>query len=547
MAATNSNRTMTRWLIQAGLFCAVLALGAVLCSPQALAAGANKSSKAVQDKLQAGTEDTLALIVTYNSPPGEQQRNRIGALGGSVKSQFRSIDGMAVDLPASAVEALAQDPDVAWVTEDAVVRAAMDVALPTASLPPAGSPDELYTGAGVTVAVLDSGIDHHDDTDSRVLYRVATASMRMPTEDLWGHGTHVAGIIAGNGTESGGLYRGVAPGAAMVAIRMLDDTGEGYTSAVIGGLDVVLDMKDVYGIRVVNISLGKAIQEEAAKDPLVQAVEKVWDAGIVVVCSAGNFGREGYFTITSPGNSRKAITVGALTDWNTADTADDSVASYSSRGPTLLDHFAKPDLLAPGNRLVSQRAYSSTLDDLYPDWRVGSYYLELSGTSMAAGVVSGAAALMLEKDPTLNPDSVKARLMRSARTLPGADPMMQGAGLIDIAAALQESGRTDTAWSPIVYREEAEGVVSTEDTALLWGSEQWSLAVLWSDAVLWTDAVLWGDAVLWTDAVLWGDAVLWADAVMWSDVVLWTDSVLWSDVVLWSDSVMWADSVPISD
>ena len=433
------------------------------------------------------------------------------------------------------------------------MRAATDVALPSAGLPVVPGPDSQYTGDGVTVAVLDSGIDNHPDTGSRVLYRVATASMRMPTADLWGHGTHVAGIIAGNGAESGGLYRGVAPAAELVAVRMLDDTGEGYASAVIAGLDFVLQNKDTYGIRVVNISLGKAIEEEAANDPLVQAVERVWDAGIVVVCSAGNYGREGNFTITSPGNSRKAITVGAVTDWNTADTSDDLIASYSSRGPTLLDHFAKPDLVAPGNRLVSQRAYYSTLDTLYPDWRVDgdadgtAEYLELSGTSMAAAVVSGAVALMIEKDPTLSPSTVKARLMRSARALPGADPLMQGAGVLDVAAALQEIGTTDTAVSPIVYREEGDGAISTEDTAVLWGSEDWSLAILWSDTVLWTDAVLWGDTVLWTDAVLWGDAILWTDAVLWSEVVLWTDSVLWSDIILWGDSVMWSDSVPVGD
>jgi len=166
---------------------------------------------------------------------------------------------------------------------------------------------------------------------------------------------------------------------------------------------------------------------------------------------------------------------------------------------------------------------------------------------MAAAMVSGTVALMIEKDPTLGPDSVKARLMRSARTLPGADPLMQGAGVLDVAAALQETGTTPTAVSPIVYREEGEGAISTEDTALLWGAEEWSLTVLWSDTVLWADAVLWGDAILWTDAVLWGDAILWADAVLWSETVLWTDGVLWSDVILWGDGVIWSDSVPAGD
>jgi hypothetical protein len=155
---------------------------------------------------------------------------------------------------------------------------------------------------------------------------------------------------------------------------------------------------------------------------------------------------------------------------------------------------------------------------------------------------------MLEKDPTLDPDSVKARLMRSAITIPGADTMMQGAGKLNIAGALAEAGRVNTeALSPLMLREEAETVISTEDTEILWGSSQWSLVVLWGDAVLWTDAVLWGDTVLWSDAVLWGDAVLWTDAVLWGDVVLWTDAVLWGDIVLWSDYVLWTDSCPNGD
>ena len=193
------------------------------------------------------------------------------------------------------------------------------------------------------------------------------------------------------------------------------------------------------------MSLGKSVEESAASDPLVLATEDVWDAGLTVVCSAGNYGRDGHFTITSPGNSRKVITVGSVTDSGTNSDYDDYVSTYSSLGPTAYDHFLKPDLVAPGNRVVAPIAHYGRLKNDLPD-RVLSCgvgctgeYLELSGTSMAAAMVSGTAALMLTDDPSLSPDTVKARLMRSARKVID-DPTVAGAGVLDIAAALGNPG-----------------------------------------------------------------------------------------------------------
>ncbi|MCH7664936.1 MAG: S8 family serine peptidase [Acidobacteria bacterium] len=224
------------------------------------------------------------------------------------------------------------------------------------------------------------------------------------------------------------------------------------------------------------MSLGKAIETPQAYDPLVVAVEQVWDAGIVVVCSAGNYGRSGHFTITSPGNSRKVITVGSLTDSGTGgDTSDDYVSTYSSQGPTAYDLILKPDLIAPGNRFVAPIATGSKLLEDLADREVPcgfstcyGKYLELSGTSMAAAVVSGAVALMLDQEPGLNPGSVKARLMRSARKFPG-DATATGAGVLDIQAALEDSGWVDQALSPRMARSEVGEVILVEDTALLWG------------------------------------------------------------------------------
>ena len=192
---------------------------------------------------------------------------------------------------------------------------------------------------------------------------------------------------------------------------------------VIAALDWILVNGASHGIQVVNLSLGKAVEESVVYDPLVKAAEAVWDAGFVVVASAGNYGRDGHFTITSPGNSRKVITVGSLTDNGTGDDfSDDYASTYSSRGPTVVDHVVKPDLVAPGNRLVAALSGSSKLAALLPGNVVACSategcaddYIALSGTSMATPVVAASAALMLQKDPTLSPATIKARLMRSA-------------------------------------------------------------------------------------------------------------------------------------
>lgn len=216
-------------------------------------------------------------------------------------------------------------------------------------------------------------------------------------------------------------------------------------------------------------------------------------AGLVVVCSAGNGGLSGFGSITSPGNSPRVITVGALTDWNTSGYSDDRVSTYSSRGPTLGDRYAKPDLLAPGNRIVSLRVDGSTLDTLHPDRRVAAdggsdLYFEMSGTSMAAAMVSGTAALMLDKDPGLSPDTVKARLMLSAAKVEVGHPFATGAGILDVPSALGETGYATAAPSPKIFRDEPTGQIGVEKTA-----------VLWSDAMLWSDSAVEGNTALWSD------------------------------------------------
>ena len=314
------------------------------------------------------------------------------------------------------------------------------------------------------------------------------------------------------------------------------------------GLQWVLDHKDQYGIRVLNLSLGHPVYESAESDPLVQMVDDLWDSGVVVVCSAGNSGRDGHGTITSPCNSRKVITVGAMNDRKTADITDDTVTTYSSRGPTRVDLVAKPDLLAPGNRIVSVRSPGSTLDLELPDNRVAGDptkpwdvdYFELSGTSMAAPIVAGAATLMLEQEPSLNPGTVKARLMLSARKGAVGDPFATGAGALDILAALHTTGQVVDAPSPLVLVDDLSDQLSFENTGVLWSNPTFSLAALWSDAVLWSAGTSLDAAVLSSSGVLLPDttanALLWPEAMLWPEATLWPDSTLWSEAVLWPDA-----------
>ena len=279
----------------------------------------------------------------------------------------------------------------------------------------------------------------------------------------------------------------------------------------------------------------------------MQAVEAVWDAGIVVVCSAGNYGRDGRGTITSPGNSRKVITVGSLTDSGTGDNFnDDYVSTYSSTGPTRFDRFLKPDLVAPGNRYIAAVSYEARLKSDLPERIVScdegsdfegcsGLYFELSGTSMAAAMVSGAAVKMIEADSTLTPDSVKARLMRSARKVDDL-AISVGAGVLDVQAALADTGVIASAPSPRMARSEEGNVILVEDTAKLWGPE-WAAGFIWTDGFIWSDSYTYADGFIWSDGFLWDEGFIWSDGFLWDEGFIWSDGFIWTDGFLWDDRV----------
>jgi serine protease AprX len=438
-----------------------------------------------------------------------------------------------------------------------------------------------WTGQGVGVAVIDSGIAQHADLKGQVVdSEDFTGNGAGPGNggpgnggpgngpgpanglgnDKYGHGTHVAGIIASSGESSEGLgyfrtFQGLAPGANLINLRALDQNGMGSDSTVIAAIQRAIQLKNTYNIRVINLSLGRPVFESYTVDPLCQAVEAAWKAGIVVVVAAGNSGRDnsggtnGYGTITAPGNDPYVITVGAMKAMGTPSRTDDLIASYSSKGPTLFDHIVKPDIVAPGNRVVSLLAANSTLVKSYPLNNVpfsyyrahgtaapSNLYYSLSGTSMATPAVSGAVALLLQQNPRLTPDQVKARLMKTAfKSFPGSsvtvDPITHvaytsqydiftvGAGYLDIAAALNNTDlATLPALSPTaVFNPATNTVTLVLGNALTWGSSlTWGTALIWGSNLFVANAnPINGTALIWGTNSIPGLALIWGSGLIW--------------------------------
>ncbi|WP_456366597.1 S8 family serine peptidase [Thermococcus sp.] len=258
-----------------------------------------------------------------------------------------------------------------------------------------------YNGSGITIAIIDTGIDaSHPDLKGKVIGWKDFVNGRSSPYDDNGHGTHVSSIAAGTGAASGGKYKGMAPGAKLVGIKVLSGQGSGSVSDIIAGVDWAVQNKDKYNIRVINLSLGSS-QSSDGTDSLSQAVNNAWDAGIVVCVAAGNSGPDKY-TVGSPAAASKVITVGAV-DKN------DVITDFSSRGPTA-DGRLKPEVVAPGNWIIAARASGTQLTDV----TIGQYYVAASGTSMATPHVAGISALILQAHPNWTPDQVKKALIETA-------------------------------------------------------------------------------------------------------------------------------------
>jgi len=495
---------LTAALPLSSLLLSSLLLGAPLL-PGAEAWADSSHGKRVSDEVAekvrgAGRSDLIPVIVQTNSDPSEAHLGRLRGHGGALKTKHQSINGYAAQVPAEGIAALAEDPDVERISYDAPVRALLDVALKAVhgDLAPAGLGG--LTGSGIGIALIDTGVQEHADLQRTRLpeqiQEVEIVGREKGLADYYGHGTHVAGILAGNGAASSGeeafrTFRGVAPGARLISLRALQPDGSGTTSDVLAAIDWVVTHRRAHNIRVLNLSLGHPVYESYVTDPLCRAVRRAVQAGIVVVTAAGNGGRvgSGFATIVSPANEPSVITVGAMDDSGTVAREDDVLAGYSAKGPTLIDSIVKPDLVAPGSFLVSLRAVGSRLDVGHPEavLQLGDYsttqprdapgsYLTLSGTSLAAPLVAGTAALMLQQDTDLTPSDVKARLMLSA-SKDDRLPFETGAGYLDIAAALASTARAGSALSPRAVPD-AAGAVALLPLEGAW-SGPWQVGLVW--------------------------------------------------------------------
>jgi serine protease AprX len=365
-------------------------------------------------------------------------------VGGSVQSQFHLINGVVASIPTAETAVLAALPGIT-VTPDAQLSL-QDV--PESTGPHAPSDAFLAqtganqlaaagdTGQGVTVAVVDTGIDQLPDFAGRLIGGVDLTGGGNPFQDSYGHGTFVGGLIAGDGASSNGQYSGEAPGANLVSIKVAGGNGLTDLGTLIQGLQWAVDHQGIYQIKVLNLSLGFQSNESTVVNPLDLAVQAVWNAGITVVASAGNAGPFNG-TILSPGDDPMVITVGALDDMGaaTASTGGDEMTNFSSAGPTTPDGWVKPDLVTSGRSVVSLAAPGSTLVSTYPSAQIGAANFTGSGTSFSAAITSGAVALVLADHPGITPDQVKARLLGNTNPGPLGNPFVDGHGALNAYAA----------------------------------------------------------------------------------------------------------------
>ena len=526
------------------------------------------------------------------------------SMGRDLSNMLPVINGYAVELTRRQIEYLIRSDAIEYVTLDPVVRTAAG---------PGGNPDSNDSsdemglssyatilgadqvsghGSKSTVAVFDSGVAEHHDLKKMLdksfdFVGINGVELKGNEEvDAFGHGTHVSGIISGEGKSSDD-QKGISK-ANILSLRVIGDEGWGRTSDLIRAINWVINNKDKYKIVVGNLSLGHPAFQSYRDDPLCQAVRRMVDAGIVAVVSAGNMGKlSGYpkvwGAITSPGIEPSAITVGAVNTMGTLTHKDDIATSYSSRGPTI-DGLFKPDLVAPGNAIIAPMSELSWLEVNYPGLVYDEDYIRMSGTSMAAGFVSGVAARILERNKDLSPNQVKLILLLTAIKLDSPHLLEQGNGLVNAKTAVDLAKEIDVKKQelkkevdPFWYlsldgekcKEDklgphcepvwAGGAFAYSDRVVnsplvqassdkLWGS-----GMIWSEGLFWTDGFYWaesffapgsdiwdrttGSGMMWTDGMIWSEGLFWADGMMWTDRLFSAKGMIWSEGLVWLDSV----------
>ncbi|HYO62076.1 MAG TPA: S8 family serine peptidase [Pyrinomonadaceae bacterium] len=548
--------------------------------------------------------ERVRVVVQHRDVMDGEQEEEIRRHGGSVKEKFESLGMRTVELPAQAVEALAAREDVEFVSPDREMVSFGHLKATTGGLVQNPLGKGTLDGNGVAIAVFDSGVDAGHASflsgkTSRVVKSVDFTGEGV-TADAYGHGTHVAGAAASSNAvsrfENGVLidYQGLAPAAKIVSLRVLNREGRGTLSGFLRAVDWLMANRATYNVRVANMSLGMPAIDSYKTDPACRAVRRLVNAGVVTVVAAGNNGRDAsggkvYGQIHSPGNEPSAITVGAANTFGTDARSDDGVATYSSRGPTRsystdlvgvrhYDNLVKPDLVAPGNKIVAAQSLGNRLIAQYPQMDPGvnssfspnSRMMYMSGSSVAAPVVAGAAAQMLQMHPRLTPNLVKMVLMYTAQQLKGYNALEQGAGLVNTRAAVDLARliRTDlTATTPLGAPLLTTTAVPNPQTLVAGQYARWGEGVIAGHTYLtgtdlitkyqkiYSSGTLMNDAVLVADTNLLGSnpatvtaGVLVADSILTSNgIVIAEGSFFLSTAVLMGDGVLVPDGLILSD
>jgi len=486
----------------AGTFaCVALLLAAAPAVPALAAPGGARVDRHLHEHMAIGARVRVIVVArtSVNFLEGDLHR-----LGVAHPVRVPIAHALAAELSTAQIDRLAGTADVERIIYDAPVRLADMVVDPTAlatAYPRVVDAVSLWTnpvapltGRGIGVAVIDSGVAAHPDFNTRMVINQDFNPSVSDASDAYGHGTAVAGIIAGDGTASQGQYIGVAPQANLINLRVNDGSGAAPTSTILNAILWAVNNRAAYNIRVINLSLSASVQESYLTSPIDAAVEYAWLKGIVVVVAAGNNGPNS--ALYAPANDPFVITVGATDVRATLATSDDTLATFSSFGTTQ-DGFSKPDAVAPGRHIITALAPNSNFALNYPSYLIGSQYIQLSGTSMAAPMVSGVAALYIESHPGVRPGQFKALLLATARPLAitGA-----GAGYPDAARLVSYPGLVGNAnrgidpnnYLKVMYMQ-ANSLQSLP--VVSWDSVSW-------DSVSW-DSVSW-DSVAW-NAVSWGN------------------------------------------
>ncbi len=500
----------------------------------------------------------VAVIVQKEATDGAALPGLIQSLGGRVVYDLYVINSLAVDMPAGGLAQLAASQDVGKIVLDgAIVGSAVEMAPVSKKkkgdddpintyLGTLGVPQGGLTGAGITVAILDSGVEKHKDFGKRIVEEVGfNRDKPDKTKDRFGHGTFMAGVVGGDGEKSKGLYVGVAPGVNFINVKIGGDDGRGYESDAVAAMQWVLANRVAYNIRVANMSINSESVISYHQSLMDMMAELMWFNGIVVVTSAGNARNGNNDTIRSaPANDPRIITVGATTEiGDDFDRGNDVIAPYSAVGMTLENH-AKPDLVAPGTDIVSTLANTSKWDKEYPDRAAGKKkYFRASGTSMSAPMVSGAAALMLQANSSLSPGQVKCMLMASASDLDGMRYLDVGAA-ISAAQANAPCEDPNATTPPSILIAPVLDVLLSGDinwNSINWNSINWN-SINWN-SINW-NSINW-NSINW-NSINW-NSINW-NSINWNSID-WTSTINWNSInwnsINWNsinwNSISWDD------